>query len=104
MLRLRQCRADAPDYLRVDKAGDLPAAALLAADARQDGAVAVPYIVPETITTDRGTDYLSETFVSPCRHLRISVIAAPPPSPTHKGHVERLMGTIAPSWMQTLPG
>ena len=104
MLRPRQCRADAPDYLRLDKAGDLPAAALLAADARQDGAVAVPYIVPETITTDRGKDYLSETFVSACRHFGISVIAAPPHSPTYKGHVERLMGTIETSWMQKLPG
>jgi putative transposase len=73
MLRPRQCRPDAPDYMRLDKAGDLPAAAMLSADERQRGAVAVPYIVPETITTDRGKDYLSDTFVSACRHFGIGV-------------------------------
>lgn len=104
MLRPRACRPDAPDYMRLDKAADLPAAAMLTADNRQTGAVAVPYIVPETITTDRGKDYLSETFVSACRHFGISVIAAPPHSPTYKGHIERLMGTIETSWMQKLPG
>lgn len=69
MLRPRACRPDALDYMRLDRSADLPAAAMLAADARQAGAIAVPYIVPETITTDRGKDYLSETFVSACRHL-----------------------------------
>lgn len=104
MLRPRACRPDAPDYMRLDRAADLPAAAMLTADDRQAGAVAVPYIVPETITTDRGKDYLSETFVSACRHFGISVIASPPHSPTYKGHIERLMGTIETSWMQKLPG
>ncbi|MDQ4052582.1 MAG: hypothetical protein M3237_07760 [Actinomycetota bacterium] len=41
MLRPRQCRPDASDYMRLDKAGDLPAAAMLSADERQRGAVAV---------------------------------------------------------------
>lgn len=104
MLRPRACRPDAPAYMRLDRAADLPAGAMLAADQRQAGAIAVPYIVPETITTDRGKDYLSETFMSACRHFGISVIAAPPHSPTYKGHIERLMGTIETSWMQKLPG
>lgn len=104
MLRPRASRAGAPEDMRLDRARDLPSAAMAAADERQIGAVAVPYIVPETITTDRGKDYLSETFISACRHFGISVIPSPPHSPTYKGHIERLMGTIETSWMQKLPG
>lgn len=104
MLRPRSCRANAKRSMLLDTATDLPVYAMQAADERQYGALAVPYIVPESITTDRGRDYLSETFVSACRHFGIGVIAAPPHSPTFKGHIERLMGTIETSWMQKLPG
>lgn len=104
ILRPRQCRPGAPDYLRLDKSQTLPGAAMIAADERQRGALALPYIVPETITTDRGRDYLSETFVSACRHFGISVVQAPPHSPTFKGHVERVLGTIDTMWMQKQPG
>lgn len=104
ILRPRPCQTGAQEATRLDTAQDLPVEAMQASDQRQRGALAVPYIVPETITTDRGKDYLSETFVSACRTFGISVIAAPPSSPTFKGHIERLMGTIETSWMQKLPG
>ncbi|GAB2461738.1 hypothetical protein GCM10027062_46040 [Nocardioides hungaricus] len=104
ILRPRSCRPDAPDYMRLDKAADLPVRDMQAADERQVGAIAVPYIVPETITTDRGKDYLSDTFVAACRYFGIGVIQAPPHSPTFKGHIERLMRTVETSWMQHLPG
>lgn len=104
ILRPRPCRPNAPDYMQLDKAADLPVRDMQAADERQVGAIAVPYIVPETITTDRGKDYLSETFVAACRHFGIGVIQAPPHSPTFKGHIERLMRTVETSWMQHLPG
>lgn len=104
ILRPRPCRPNAPDYMRLDQAADLPVRDLQAADERQVGAIAVPYIVPETITTDRGKDYLSDTFVAACRYFGIGVIQAPPHSPTFKGHIERLMRTVETSWMQHLPG
>ncbi len=103
ILRPRKSRPGTTN-MNLSDAGDLPYQAMQACDDRQSDAIAVPYIVPETITTDRGKDYLSETFVSACRHFGIGVIAAPPHSPTYKGHVERLMGTIETSWMQKLPG
>lgn len=104
ILRPRPCRPNAPDYMQLDKAADLPARDMQAVDERQVGAIAVPYIVPETITTDRGKDYLSDTFVGACRYFGIGVIQAPPHSPTFKGHIERLMRTVETSWMQHLPG
>jgi putative transposase len=104
ILRPRRCRPDAPDWMRLDASSVLPHDAMVAIDARQRGAIAVPYIVPETITTDRGKDYLSPTFVAACQHFGISVRQAPPQSPTFKGHIERLMGSIDTLWMQVQPG
>jgi len=104
ILRPRRCRPGAPDWMRLDASTVLPSEAMVALDERQAGALAVPYIVPESITTDRGKDYLSPTFVSACRHFGISVRQAPPVSPTYKGHIERLMGSIDTLWMQKQPG
>lgn len=63
-----------------------------------------PYIVPETITTDRGNDYLSATFVAACRQFGISIAQAAPKSPTFKTHIERFLGSFETLWMQKQPG
>lgn len=104
ILRPRQCRPGAPAWMRLDASEVLPHEQMTALDERQRGALAVPYIVPESITTDRGADYLGPTFVSACRHFGISVRQAPPQSPTYKTHIERLLGSIDTLWMQKQPG
>jgi len=104
VLRPRPCRSDAPEWMRLDASVVLPHAEMATLDARQAGAVALPYIVPESITTDRGKDYLSATFVAACRHFGISVIEAPPKSPTYKTHIERFLESAGTLWMQKQPG
>ena len=60
----------------------IPHRRLLALDARLHHAAARPVIVPETIVTDRGAVFVSETFVRACARLGISVDPARPGTPT----------------------
>lgn len=53
-----------------------------------------PYIFPETITTDRGSSYVSQHFTDACRTLGISLTLAAQYTPTHKAKVERMFRTI----------
>lgn len=53
-----------------------------------------PYIFPETITTDRGSTYVSKHFTDACRTLGISLTLAAQYTPTHKAKVERMFRTI----------
>jgi putative transposase len=100
----RRYRHSLPPAMRLADSVVLPAEDMVLLDARQAGAIAMPYIRPETITTDRGNDYLSSTFVSGCAQFGISIAQAPPYSPTFKPHVERTMRTIDDQFFKTLPG
>jgi transposase InsO family protein len=62
----------------------IPHGRLLALDERLEHAAARPVIVPETVVTDRGSVFLSETFVSACARLGISIQTARPRTPTDK--------------------
>jgi transposase InsO family protein len=53
-----------------------------------------PAIMVETVTTDRGKVYLSQTFLEACERLEISVIEAAPRTGSDKPHIERLFGSI----------
>ncbi|MEU3689191.1 Mu transposase C-terminal domain-containing protein [Streptomyces narbonensis] len=75
-------------------ASRLPHARLMEIDARFEHAAAKPVIVPETIVTDHGTVYLSQTFTAACQRLGISVQLAHPGTPTDKGVVERTFSSI----------
>lgn len=66
--------------------------------------LAQPYIFPETITTDRGRNYLSKHFYEACERLGISLIAAAPHTPTDKPHVERTFESIASLFLQYAKG
>lgn len=55
---------------------------------------AQPYIFPETITTDRGSSYVSRHFSDACRSLGISLNLAAKYTPTHKAKVETMFDTI----------
>lgn len=92
-----------PKALRM-RAARLPHAELTAVDARLAEAAAKPVIVPETIVCDRGSIYLSETFLTACARLGISVQPAHPYTPTDKGVVERTFSSINTLFCQHVAG
>lgn len=66
--------------------------------------LAQPYVFPDTITTDRGRNYLSQHFRAACEALRISLITSAPHTPTDKPHVERAFGAINSMLLQHVKG
>lgn len=82
----------------------LPFDRLVSIDARFEQAQALPVILPDTLVCDRGSVYMSETFLRACRHLGISVQPARPYTPTDKGVVERTFGSINTLFCQHILG
>jgi Mu transposase-like protein len=72
----------------------LPHRSLAEIDQRIAQAAAKPVIVPEAIGCDRGKVYLSETFLSGCRHLGISVQPARPRTGPDEAVIERTFLSI----------
>ncbi|NIG66748.1 MULTISPECIES: Mu transposase C-terminal domain-containing protein [unclassified Microbacterium] len=66
--------------------------------------LAQPYVFPDTITTDRGRNYLSRHFRAACETLNISLITSAPHTPTDKPHVERAFGAINSMLLQHVKG
>ncbi|WP_460802591.1 hypothetical protein [Microbacterium sp. GXF6406] len=66
--------------------------------------LAQPYVFPDTITTDRGRNYLSRHFRAACEALGISLITSAPHTPTDKPHVERAFGAINSMLLQHVKG
>lgn len=69
-----------------------------------DDSLAVPWIFPHAITVDGGADYRSATFEAACRAFGITLVLAPPNTPTVKPHVERNFGTTSTSFATWLAG
>lgn len=65
---------------------------------------AQPYIFPESITTDRGSTYVSRHFSDACRTLGISLTIAAVYTPTHKAKVERMFRTVKDQFTQYAVG
>lgn len=63
-----------------------------------------PLIYPETITIDRGLVYTGSTFQEACERLEISLIPAPPGTPTDKPHIERQFKSVHEGLIQYLHG
>ncbi|MEB0266809.1 Mu transposase C-terminal domain-containing protein [Cryobacterium sp. 10I5] len=82
----------------------LPFEHLLSLDERFADALAMPYIVPETITTDNGSDFLTPTFTSACAKYGIAILESATYSPTDKAKVERTFGSINSLFTQHLNG
>ena len=91
------------DALRM-RASRLPHRDLAWADERLTEAAAKPVITPETIVCDRGAVFLSETFLSACAGLGISVQPAHPHTPTDKAVVERTFASINTLFCQYVAG
>ncbi|WP_417555646.1 Mu transposase C-terminal domain-containing protein [Microbacterium sp.] len=69
-----------------------------------DDTLAVPWIFPHAITIDGGADYRSATFEAACRAFGITLVLAPPRTPTVKPHVERNFGTTSSDFATWLAG
>lgn len=69
-----------------------------------DHLAALPLIYPETITIDRGKVYTGSVFQTACERLQISVIPAPPGTPTAKPHIERQFRAVHDGFVQYLSG
>lgn len=92
-----------PQSLRMS-ASIIPHARLMSVDARLEHAAAKPVIIPDTITVDRGRVFISDTFLTACRTLGISVQPARPATPTDKGIVERTFSSINTLFCQHVAG
>ncbi|MEV6669339.1 Mu transposase C-terminal domain-containing protein [Streptomyces sp. NPDC051162] len=90
------------DALRMSRSV-LPHRRLLALDERLAHAAARPVIVPEIIVCDHGKAFLSRNFISSCRFLEIEVQPAHQGSPFEKGHIEKMLGSVATLFAQFLP-
>jgi Mu transposase, C-terminal len=82
----------------------IPHERLLSVDERFANAAAKPVIIPETINCDRGTVYLSETFMRACATLGISVQPARPYTGSDKSLVERTFSSINTLFCQHVAG
>ncbi|WP_158588344.1 DDE-type integrase/transposase/recombinase [Galactobacter valiniphilus] len=73
-------------------------------DQLEAAAVALPRIVPESITVDRGKNFTSVAFAAACRAMEISQVFANPRTPTDKPHVESGFRSIRLGFVQFLAG
>jgi transposase InsO family protein len=91
------------DALRMS-AALIPHARLMTVDARLEHAAAKPVIMPDTIVIDHGKVFVSDTFLSACRTLGVSVQPARPATPTDKAVVERTFSSINTLFCQHVAG
>ncbi|WP_327311346.1 Mu transposase C-terminal domain-containing protein [Streptomyces sp. NBC_01243] len=82
----------------------LPHRRLLTLDERLEHAAAKPVIVPEMIVCDHGKAFISRNFRASCRFLEIDFQPTHKGSPFQKGHIEKMLGSVATMFAQFLPG
>ena len=82
----------------------LPHQRLVAVDQRLAAAAAKPVIVPSTIVIDHGKVFISETFITACRVLGISVQPSRPYTPTDKAVCERTFRSVNTLFCQYVSG
>ncbi|WP_166791006.1 Mu transposase C-terminal domain-containing protein [Cryobacterium glucosi] len=63
-----------------------------------------PFVYPRRIMMDNGKDYTSTVFQAAAEEFHIDVTYSAPHTPTDKGHVERMFGSINTLFTQYLPG
>jgi hypothetical protein len=82
----------------------LPFEHMLDIDERIAHAAARPVIVPETIVFDQGKVFVSDNFRASCLRLNIDLQPAPPGSPDHKPHIEKMMDSVGTLFAQYVAG
>lgn len=83
---------------------DLPWIQMFDPEMRASLDAKVPLIRPRLIVTDNARNYTSRTVDAACRQLGITLVRAAPYSPTDKGIMERLFGTMKTRLLAKLPG
>lgn len=61
-------------------------------------------IGPEAIVCDHGKVFISQNFRASCRFLEIDFQPTHKGAPFEKGHIEKMLGSIATLFTQFLPG
>jgi hypothetical protein len=82
----------------------LPWQRLLDIDTRLEHAAARPVIIPETIIVDQGKVFVSRNFRASCNFLGINFQPAHEGSGWEKGHIERMLGSVASLFAQFVAG
>ena len=82
----------------------LPYQRLLDIDARMEHAAARPVIIPETIVVDQGKVFISRNFRASCNFLGINFQPVHEGSGWEKGHIERMLGSVASLFAQFVAG
>lgn len=82
----------------------LPHRRLLEIDQRLEHAAARPVIVPEMIVCDHGKAFISRNFLASCRFLEIDFQPAHKGSPFEKGHIEKMLNSVATLFAQFVSG
>jgi hypothetical protein len=82
----------------------LPWHRLLDIDARLEHAAARPVIIPETIVVDQGKVFISRNFRASCNFLGINFQPVHEGSGWEKGHIERMLGSVASLFAQFVAG
>jgi transposase InsO family protein len=91
------------DALRMSRSV-LPHRRLAELDVRLEHAAARPVIVPETIVSDNGMVYMSQTFRTACRAMGINIQPSHKGSPWENGVVERSFDSVDTLFAQYVAG
>jgi hypothetical protein len=83
---------------------EMPWAKFLSADEAARFETTRPFIKPQRIMKDNGSDYASAVFESACSQFGIDTTSAAIHTPTDKPNVERAFHTIKTKFAQYLPG
>ncbi|MEE1622920.1 Mu transposase C-terminal domain-containing protein [Zafaria sp. J156] len=83
---------------------DMPWAKFLSAEDAARFETTRPFIKPQRIMKDNGSDYASAVFESACTRFGIDTTSAAVHTPTDKPNVERAFHTIKTKFAQYLPG
>lgn len=92
------------DFFAQFEMPELPWAKLVGSDDRPKYNTARPFIVPQRILTDNGSDFVSKNFREACERFGVSLTESSVYTPTDKGIVERTFGSIKTMFCQHLPG
>jgi transposase InsO family protein len=85
-------------------ASALPYRRMVELDQRLKDAAARPVICPDTIVFDQGAVFISRAFKTACAALGITYQPAHPGTPTERGQIERMMGSVGTLFAQYVAG
>lgn len=100
----RQLRPEGIVAFNEYELAEMPWAKFLSAEEASKFETTRPFIKPQRIMKDNGSDYASTVFASACSRFGIDTTSAAVHTPTDKPNVERAFHTIKTKFAQYLPG